>query len=316
MANQPTPLRAYSASDFSAIEGTLRDSLCYYREKVDLEHFQLSESELECEKKNNFAVFLKTAMTEARDEKQLQDSVFTLLHDHHDSVYIMEDSMRNQFERRNPKETKKEKLRRKAAAEKKNNFLQGIKTSIVDKLPLLESLADKFVDTFEEVAERHTKTILDLYAKEIECLSTIDTKMKEAEHGIFIKTSSRPDIVAMIKNKKDILFAEIKNAKNYSNKDAISQEICYLMLLLYWWRVVCARDIEKVRGFTVCGPRCSSNIERKRGLWGEQQKYYHVSLIEMSIPKELGELNTATIWEGRFSIKDSTGIVSVPYPWF
>jgi len=28
----------------------------------------------------------------------------------------------------------------------------------------------------------------------------------------------------------------------------------------------------------------------------------------MSIPKELGELNTATIWEGRFSIKDSTGI--------
>jgi len=97
-----------------------------------------------------------------------------------------------------------EKLRRKAAAEKKNNFLQGIKTSIVDKLPLLEGLADKFVDTFEEVAERHTKTILDLYAKEIECLSTIDTKMKEAEHGIFIKTSSRPDIVAMIKNKKDL----------------------------------------------------------------------------------------------------------------
>ena len=311
MSQGPAPLLPASASDLSRIADTLRDCLSYEIEKCpDASYFVGSSTE----SNEAFVEFLQRGLKIATDEKQLQDTVFSALHSH-PSVEIMEESKKKESSESNMRESREEKIERMAAEQEHRNFVHGIKERILSKVPFMAPLVDPIFNHFVPVAERDTKNLLDLYAEKFiadACLGS--TKMKEAAPGLFIKTSSRPDIVALIRNVKDILFAQIKNDDRYSNEDAVEQQICYLMLLLYWWRVICNRNVESVCGFTICGPRCRSNIVRKRkwfNLIGEQdEKMYHISFIEVSVPSLLGQLNTAKIWQKVYNVSDQTGLVS------
>ena len=69
-------------------------------------------------------------------------------------------------------------------------------------------------------------------------------QMKAAQHGLFVKATSGPDLGVLISTARDengnvtdtdISLGEIKNDDSYCTKDALEQEVCYLMLLKYWW---------------------------------------------------------------------------------
>ena len=304
----------------SAIAGILRDSLLYDQEDGGVEYFVGNSDEEASENQKAFALILQGALDSAKDEKQLQDAVFSSLATH-SSIEIMQESKKQHSGRSSRKETSKQKKKKRAEAKKFLDFVDEAKRHIHNNAPLLTHLTNPILDKLMHFAERDTKNLLDLYAdKYIPTVCQLSTKMKEAEPGLFVKISSRPDIVAMIKGLMDMFFAEIKNDDNYSNNDAVEQEISYLMLLLYWWRVVCGRDVEKVCGFTICGPRCKSNSVRKRKwfdlLSPDEEKMYHISLIEVSLPAKLGQLNTAKIWQERYNVSDPTGLVSVLHAWF
>jgi len=123
-------------------------------------------------------------------------------------------------------------------------------------------VANFVLDNFvKEADDRDAKSVLDLYAaKYLQGICDKSTTMKEAEPGLFLLLTSRPDIVALIRHARDLVIAEIKNREDYSSESAIDQEVCHLIVLLYWWRVLCGKNIEKVRGFTICRPECRSNV--------------------------------------------------------
>jgi hypothetical protein len=81
-----------------------------------------------------------------------------------------------------------------------------------------------------------------------------------------------------------------------------------LMLLQYWWKVFCGREVDEVYGFTVCGPKCRDTKGHKRNLFGSvTNARYVICLIKLSAPLTLGGMNVATILEKRCDLGDDEG---------
>jgi hypothetical protein len=170
-------------------------------------------------------------------------------------------------------------------------------------------------------AEKDTMSLLELYATKYLPEGLVDDRaqqrMKVAEPGLFVKASSRPDVAVLISTARDdtgvitdsdISFGEIKNDDGYTTCNAIDQEVCYLMLLQYWWKVFCGRQVDEVYGFIVCGPKCSDTKGHKHNLFGSvTDARYVVCLIELSAPLTLGGMNVATILEKRCDLGDDKG---------
>ena len=303
----PIPLRPISVGDRSGLAGKWRDHFNHSKNELNSPDKFVGSSPVEAgdrkEELEKFVSVLRPGLELAEDEKELQDAVFSALAGHN-NIEILEESKMQEPSSGGRTEEEKQKSEKKKWLGWVTKMKKGITAFLGRESP----------ENLISVAEKDTKTILHLYtSKYIKTLGDMG-KMKEAEPGLFIKTSSRPEIVGMIKTQNDMLFAEVKNDKEFSKSDAMEQEICYLILLIYWWRVVCGLSVEKVYGFTICGPRCSTSVVGKR-LYGKKhaEKQYHISLIELSIPKKLGQLNTASIWEGQFPLTDPAGLVSMPY---
>jgi hypothetical protein len=80
------------------------------------------------------------------------------------------------------------------------------------------------------------------------------------------------------------------------------------MLLQYWWKVFCGREVDEVYGFTVCGPKCNDTKGHKRNLFGSvTNAKYVICLIKLSAPLTLGGMNVATILEKRCDLGDDEG---------
>jgi hypothetical protein len=171
-------------------------------------------------------------------------------------------------------------------------------------------------------AEKDTKSLLELYATKYLPEGLVDDRaqqrMKVAEPGLFVKASSRPDVAALISTARDetgvvtdsdISFWEIKNDDGYMARNAIDQGVCYLMLLQYWWKVFCGREVDEVYGFTVCGPKCRDTKGHKRNLFGNvTNSNYVICLIKLSAPLTLGGINKATILEKWCNLGDDEGV--------
>lgn len=305
----PVPLRPVSASSLSGIAGKLRDRFNYRRVlEVPTEFVGSSRAR---EGKDAFVLVLQAGLTSARNEKELQDAMFSVLANHA-NIDILEESKRKYASSSHRKQTEEEKRKNQQREIEWRERISRMKGT-VQRLTGLSiedgSAMDGVLEKLIPVAEKDTKNLLHLYASKYHALGGKVEKMKEPEPELFIKTSSRPAIIGMIKTPKGMLFAEVKNDMGFSKEDAIEQEISHLLLLLYWWIVVCGRSVEKVYGFTLCGPRCRTSAMGKR-LFGVEnaEKQYHVSLIELSVPTRLEQLNTASIWESQYPLTDPTGL--------
>mmetsp|Transcript_17068 Transcript_17068/g.25841 ORF Transcript_17068/g.25841 Transcript_17068/m.25841 type:complete len:485 (-) Transcript_17068:57-1511(-) len=114
--------------------------------------------------------------------------------------------------------------------------------------------------------------------------------MNRTMRGLPITTTSRPDLVPLIKrnlNERwragqpiplEIVFGEFKNGPNYTSANCMAQDIGYLQGLLYYLRIEFGLKVNSVYGFCVSGRRCSD------------QTAYTISLVRLCAPESLGEV--------------------------
>jgi RIO1 family len=285
IANDFAPLRPVSASNHSHIVECLKDHFAFDRKVTENEaDFLLDDNEAPQDFVKNVMTVLKSSSTEG----DLQDGIFH--------------AMRKLQNISVPEESRKE------PKPKRFEYLRNIFRNI--------ARGDRVA-----YAEKDTKSLLELYATKYLPEGLVDgraqQRMKVAEPGLFVKASSRPDVGALISTARDetgvvtdsdISFGEIKNDDGCTARNAIDQEVCYLMLLLYWWKVFCGREVDEVFGFTVCGPKCRDTKGLKRNLFGSvTNARYVICLIKLSAPLTLGGMNVATILEKRCDLGDDDG---------
>jgi len=113
-------------------------------------------------------------------------------------------------------------------------------------------------------------------------VSQQDTKnMHKIMRGLPVTTTSKPDLAPLHNRNSEleIRLGEFKNADNYTEEQARTRCIMYLLTLLYWLRTVLGIPVESVYGFYVCGRRCSDQRGHR----------YTVALLKLSAPQYLGD---------------------------
>jgi hypothetical protein len=171
--------------------------------------------------------------------------------------------------------------------------------------------------------EKNIKSLLEIYLKHLQNngfdlgdTNMVTKRMKNAQPGLVVTTTSRPDFAFLLsaedsidgKIDMDITFGEIKNHDKYWTQDAVNQEILYLMALQYWWKVICAREVDDVYGFTICGQGCKDMKPSKRTHYGNRTSpHYMIAIIKLSASKKLGHCKVATVLQKCCSITEPDG---------
>jgi hypothetical protein len=160
------------------------------------------------------------------------------------------------------------------------------------------------------VQRKNIKNLLEIYLNHLQNngfdlvdTNTVTTRMKTAQTGLVVTKTSRPDLAFLLSAKDNdgkidiyITFGEIKNHVNY------------LMALQYWWKVICAREVDDVYGFTICGQRCKDMKPGKRAHDGiPTSPNYMIAIIKLSASEKLGHRKVATVLQKCCSITQPDG---------
>mmetsp|Transcript_8001 Transcript_8001/g.17841 ORF Transcript_8001/g.17841 Transcript_8001/m.17841 type:complete len:619 (-) Transcript_8001:251-2107(-) len=294
MALRGAPVKGLSADNNSAVAKVLSEQLRFTQvEALDETQFGLTEAAASNNNEQQFVHLVQTALTQSRNEAQLQNSILNAM-----SKFLPDITV--------PDECKR----------------------VGSMYAFLQQFIGAIPENWFEFRERNTRNMLDLiWKKYIYQPAWLDSTVPKfragsGAQGLFGKTTSRPDCVAVIASARDpsngnvtendIMFAEIKNDEKYHGEDALNQEVCYLMLLLYWYKSVLGLDVKKVRGFFVCGPRCQHTKGRKRERQGEENyrnNRYEVGLIELHAVESVGALHVAKTFTKIYPCENTTGLL-------
>lgn len=292
------PLRAVSGSQHSGVDKLLKDSFFYKEKSVGVEDVFEETSGFVDEQ---FVTTVMKSLAGATTERQLQDGVFNAMN-RLSTIHIPDEC------KKKPKEKER---------------------SILETFTSYRNPA-----SFQE---KDMRTILSIYAAgELKGLIGEDVipKMSDAEPGLFVRATSRPDVagtVTIIETAEDeeidgadnsselqeaedadgdAVTGEVKNADNFTVRDALMQEGAYLMLMLYWWRVFARREAQTVYGFTICGPLCRDLKKRKRRWNGKPiaDAHYSICLLKLLSPATLGTVPSLSFYQGRSKLSDDSDV--------
>ena len=113
--------------------------------------------------------------------------------------------------------------------------------------------------------------------------------------GLPVTTTSKPDLAPLDNRNGElqIWMGELKNHNNYTEKNAQTQCLMYLVGTLYWLRSVLGRPVESIYGFYFCGCRCS-----------DRNQDYSIGLLKLSAPQYLGDTMSAECFQQEGDVDD------------